>query len=163
MLATTLIRLFLRIVSLWIGFLSLQRGAITFLIQDMHVVSAQWGIVLCVFFFSLALLIWFVSARLSVFIVGKDGQTTSIDWSSRDVVLSGVVLIGLYSLFIDAIPVLFDFSTRALLLWFSGQHTYLSNPSFFVPGFVLIAKIGMAIMITIKARAISSKVVGSIV
>jgi hypothetical protein len=158
MLATTLIRLFLRMISLWVGFLSLQRGVLTLFIQDMHVVSAQWTIVLCILFFSLALSMWFLSARLSFFIVGNDEQARTLGWSSQEVVLSGIVLISLYTLFVDAIPAFFDYITRTTLLVASGQYTYLSNPSVFVPGIIAVIKIGLAVFIAMSARFISSRV-----
>lgn len=158
MLATTLIRLFLRMISLWVGFLSLQRGVLTLFIQDMHVVSAQWTIVLCILFFSLALSMWFLSARLSTFIVGNDEQARSLGWSSQEVVLSGLVLISVYTLFIDAVPAIFDVITRAALLLASGQYAYLGNPSILVPGIIAVIKIGLAIFIAMNARFISSRV-----
>ncbi|MDD2343014.1 MAG: hypothetical protein PHV54_09010 [Tolumonas sp.] len=159
MLATTLIRLFLRLSSLWIMFLSLQRGVLTLLIQDIHVVSAQWTIVLSVLFFSLAVLMWTLSARLSKFIVGNDEQARELGWSSQEVVLSGLVLISLYTLFIDAIPAIFDIISRISLLLASGQFVYLGNPSILVPGSIAFVKVGFAVIITMHARTISSKVI----
>lgn len=161
MLATTVIRLFLRLISLWVGFLSVQRGVLTFLVQDMHVRSAQLTIVLCVLFFSLAFLMWFLSARLSRFIVGQDEQARALGWSSHAVVLSGIVLIGLYTLFVDAIPALFDYITRSVLLLASGQYAYLDNPSILVPGIIAVVKIGVGVLIARKARWIASRIVAA--
>lgn len=158
MLATTLIRLFLRMISLWVGFLSLQRGILTGLFQDLHIVSAQLTIVLSVLFFGLAILMWFLSARLSTFIVGDDEQAKTLGWSSQEVVLSGLVIISLYTLFIDAIPALFDYITRSTLLFTSGQYAYLANPSVLVPGIIAVIKIGLAIFIAMNARFISDRV-----
>ena len=161
MLATTLIRLFLRLISLWIMFLSLQRGALILLIQDMHVLSAQWTLVLSVLFFILALLVWFLSGRLSKFIVGKDEQSTTLEWSSQSVILSGLVLISLYTLFVDAIPAFFDCITRLTLLLASGQSDYLINPSVLVPGMIALIKIGTAVLIAMYARSISNRILNA--
>lgn len=159
MLATTLIRLFLRMTSLWVGFLSVQRGVLTFLIQDMQVVAAQLSIALCVLFFSLAFLMWILSARLSNFIVGQDEQARALGWSSHAVVLSGIVLIALYTLFVDAIPALFDYITRSVLLLASGQYAYLDSPSVLVPGIIAVVKIGVGVLIALKARWIATQIV----
>lgn len=161
MLATTLIRLFLRMISLWIGFLSLQRGILTGLFQDLHIVSVQLAIVLSMLFLGFALLIWFLSERLSRFIVGQDEMDTSLTWSSQEVVLSGIVLIGLYTLFIDAIPALFDYITRSVLLLASGQYAYLDNPSILVPGIIAVVKIGVGVLIALKARWIATRIVAA--
>lgn len=161
MLATTVIRLFLRLISLWVGFLSVQRGVLTFLVQDIHVRSAQLTIVLCVLFFSLALLMWFLSTRLSRFIVGQDEQARALGWSSHAVVLSGIVLIGLYTLFVDAIPALFDYITRLILLLAAGQYAYLDNPSILVPGIIAVVKIGVGVLIALKARWIATRIVAA--
>jgi hypothetical protein len=158
MLATTLIRLFLRMISLWVGFLSLQRGILTGLFQDLRIVSAQLTIALSVLFLGLALLMWFLSGRLSRLIVEQDDRDTSLTWSSQAVVLSGIVLISLYTLFVDAIPVLFDYITRSILLFASGQYAYLANPSVLVPGIIAVIKIGLAIFIAMNARFISTRV-----
>jgi len=160
MLATTLIRLFLRMISLWVGFLSLQRGILTGLFQDLHIVSAQLTIVLSVLFFGLAILMWFLSTRLSTFIVGDDEQAKTLGWSSQEVVLSGLVLISLYTLFIDAVPAIFDVITRAALLLSSGQYAYLGNPSILVPGVIAFVKIGFAVLVAMYARVISIGITG---
>lgn len=161
MLATTLIRLFLRMISLWVGFLSLQRGIQTGLFQDLHVISAQLTIVLSVLFFGLSLLMWFLSEWLSRFIVGQDEQARALGWSSHAVVLSGIVLIGLYTLFVDAIPALFDYITRSVLLLASGQYPYLDNPSILVPGIIAVVKIGVGVLIALKARWIATRIVAA--
>lgn len=158
MLATTLIQLFLRIISLWVGFLSIQRGVLTFLIQDMHVMSAQWTIVLCVLFFSMALLIWFFSGGLSSFIVAKKDHGTTLGWSSHEVVLSAVAMIGLYSLFIDAMPAVFEFSARILIMLSSGQYAYLTDASILVPGAITLLKVAFAVLIIIKSNVISQRI-----
>jgi hypothetical protein len=158
MLATTVIRLFLRLICLWVGLLSLQRGILTGLFQDLHIVSAQLTIALSVLFLGLALLMWFLSGRLSRLIVEQDDRDTSLTWSSQAVVLSGIVLISLYTLFVDAIPVLFDYITRSILLFASGQYAYLANPSILVPGIIAVIKIGLAIFIAMNARFISARV-----
>ncbi len=155
MLATTLIRLFLRLVSLWVLFLSLQRGILTYLMQDLHVVSAQLTLTISFLFFTLAVLLWFFSANLSKRIVGNDEQARILGWSSQEVVLSGLVLISLYTLFIDAVPAIFDVLTRATLLLASGQYAYLGNPSIWVPGIIALMKVGLAILIALYARAIA--------
>lgn len=159
MLASTLIRLFLRLVSLWVMFLSMQRGILTYLMQDLHVVSAQWTLVISFVFFALSLLLWFFSGYLSKRIVGQDEQARALGWSSQEVVLSGLVLISLYTLFLDAVPAVFDIITRAALLLTSGQTNYLFNPSIWVPGVISLGKVGLAILIAINARRISKRVV----
>lgn len=159
MLASTLIRVFLRLVSLWIVFLSLQRGGLTYLMHDMHVVSAQLTMVISFLFFALAILMWFFSAYLSRLIVGSDEQARALGWSSQEVVLSGLVLISLYTLFIDAVPSVFDVLTRITLLFASGQYAYLVNPSIWVPGVVAMVKVGLAILIAVNACNISKRLV----
>lgn len=156
MLATTLIRLFLRVMSLWIGITALERGILTFVFQDIHIASAQLAIIVATVFVLFSIAAWCLSAKLSRFIVGKDEQATCVSWSSQSVVLTGIVFFGLYTLFVDSIPALLDYITRSALLLSSEQYAYLVNPSILVPGIIAIIKIVVAILITMNARPISN-------
>ncbi|MCG9714733.1 hypothetical protein L1D29_18180 [Shewanella insulae] len=152
MLSTSILSILLRLICLWLGFITIQKGAITLYIHELNSLAAQVSLLMSLLILAAVIVLWFLSEKVSRYIIGVENQGEVASWSSRPVISTTIILFSLYGIVIEFMPDAIDIATRSVLLLSSSQYTTLFSPSVLVPTVSLIIKGAVFVVMIIKGH-----------